>query len=436
MVEVYSRTPNPNNSNNEYNCNPTGARANTHANYSNGVAPDYKKSLSRIQVEVEETSKAVLPCRETPTIPAIERENNDADAGRAGLPTHRFSVVKATNGIPFTFADLIEATRLCKRGVIWKDSVAGFVKNRMFRCDRLLQELEDGTYKLAPYTCFKVYEPKERDIVATNMQDRVVQRAICNTSFYHDMTKGFIYDNWACQVGKGTTACRKRMKQLMVKAYRLYSQDVCFLKVDIKSYFGTTPHSVAKDAIRKRCRNQWVADYACMIVDSFDSVGLVDIGIGLGSQLSQLIELAVLDTLDHQMKDKDRVPCYMRYMDDIILFGTKKQLRQKRMEIEEYVNSLGLSISKKKTFIGTVKQSLHFLGFAYSYTNTGKIKMKPLNGKENKEKRKLRKQLRLLPLKKVDGAFVSWKANARQGTDFNVIRRMNRYYAITRRAYA
>ena len=436
MAEIYSRTPNSNNSNNEYLCNPTGARDNNNANNSNGVAPDYKECLSLIQVDEQNSLNAVLPCREISTIPATKRENNDADAGRAGLPTHRFPVVKATNGIPFVFADLIEATRLCKRGVIWKDSVAGFVKNRMFRCDYLMRDLEAGTYKLAPYTCFKVHEPKERDIVATNMQDRVVQRAICNTSFYHDMTKGFIYDNWACQVGKGTTACRKRMKQLMVKAYRLYGKDVCFLKVDIKSYFGTTPHDVAKEAIRKRCKNKWVADYACMIVDSFNDVGLVDIGIGLGSQLSQLIELAVLDSLDHQIKDRDGVPCYMRYMDDIILFGRKEELRERRIEIEEHLKKIGLSVSKKKTFIGTVKQSLHFLGFAYSYTDTGKILMKPLKGKENKEKRKLRKQLNLLPIEKVDNAFVSWKANASQGTDFSVIRRMNRYYSIIRRAYA
>ena len=59
-----------------------------------------------------------------------------------------------------------------------------------------------------------------------------------------------------------------------------------------------------------------------------------------------------------------------------------------------------------------------------------------MKGKEGHERRKLRRQLEIMPIEKVDKAVVSWKANARQGTDFNVIRRMNKYYAITRRQYA
>lgn len=88
-----------------------------------------------------------------------------------------------------SFYNLYRAMLLCKRGVIWKDSVAGYVVNGLVRIHSLKKSLEKGTYKISPYANFKVYEPKERDILSTKMKDRVFQRSFVDNYFYDEMTK-------------------------------------------------------------------------------------------------------------------------------------------------------------------------------------------------------------------------------------------------------
>ena len=410
-----TRSPNSDNSNNEYNVNPSGARNNNNANNSNGVAPDRNKRQHR--VNPYRGSKAVQPCKEESSI-LLNGENDHA-------------TVSGSNGMPFGFADLIKAVGECRKGVLWKDSVAGFSLNRIMNCHRLMEDLETGRYHLSQYTCFQVHEPKDRDIVATNIRDRVVQRALCDTYLYAAITRNFIDDNMACQIGKGTTACRKRMKAYAREAIRRYGQDCYVMKVDIKGYFASTKHEIAKAAVAKRVDNLWARRYVFNLIDSFHGITGDHCGIGLGSQISQLIELAVLDDIDHMAKKTTDL--YIRYMDDMVAFGTKnKMVKLKNLIIEE-LGKLGLHVSAKKTFVAKY-HSLQFLGFCYQ-VNGNHIEMKPIKGKEYQERRKLRRQLDIMPIEKVDKAFVSYKANAKQGTDFNGIRRMNKYYAIERRIH-
>ena len=100
----------------------------------------------------------------------------------------------------------------------------------------------------------------------------------------------------------------------------------------------------------------WAVDKTVQIINSFDQGPDPDVGMGLGSQVTQLIELAVLDDLDHYIKEQLRVKPYERYMDDFILIHESKDyLRYCRSEIEKIVNSLGLSLNRKKTQIFPVK---------------------------------------------------------------------------------
>ena len=361
----------------------------------------------------------------------IHEQKSDTDVVGA------ISASTAINGIPFTFSDLLKATSKCKKDVIWKDSVAGFVKNRLINCLRLMEELQSGTYRLSRYSIFKIYEPKERTIVATGMRDRVVQRALCDTYLYKQLTKGFIYDNWACQIGKGTTKCRKRLAVLYQKFYRKHGTKGYILKLDIKNYFGSTPHEVAKAAIAKRVDNEWVKNYVFTLIDSFAKVFGKPEGIGLGSQISQLIELSVLDDLDHFIKEKLKVKYYMRYMDDMLLISeSKEQLNYYKKVIVEELAKLGLKISEKKTTISKLTQNIHFLGFSYRLTETGHVDMRLIPDKFSRERTKLRKQSKIFTRRKLHDSFIAWKSNAKQGDTYKAIQKMNAfYYTLERKTY-
>ena len=97
---------------------------------------------------------------------------------------------------------------------------------------------------------------------------------------------------------------------------------------------------------RKYISNTRAADMVCRIVDSFPG----EIGLGLGSQVSQIMELLVLNELDHFIKERLHIKYYIRYMDDFILIHPDKEyLEYCLVEINKHIAALGLELNKKTT---------------------------------------------------------------------------------------
>lgn len=159
-----------------------------------------------------------------------------------------------------------------------------------------------------------------------------------------------------------------------------------------------------------------------------------DIGMGLGSQVTQLVELAVLDDFDHYVKEQLHIKHYIRYNDDFVLIHEDKAyLKECKSLIEQRITALGLKLSPKKTQLFPITQPIHFLGFSFRLTATGKVVMKLLPAKISHERRKLRKLVErakagLLTREQVDECFKSWKAHAEQGDTYNLVNRMYKYY--------
>ena len=206
------------------------------------------------------------------------------------------------------FGALYKALKKCCRGVRWKPSTAGYEHYALANTYRLRQELLHGSYKLSSYQRFTIREPKVRDIVATRLRDRQFQRALCDAVLYPSITRSFIYDNGACQRGKGVDFALDRMTAHLQQYYREQKQAAeaaighrlgrfCaggwVLACDVRHFFDSTPHAVAKAAVAKRVYDSETVRHNARIIDSFGG----ERGIGLGSQVSQLNQLAVLDTL-------------------------------------------------------------------------------------------------------------------------------------------
>ena len=105
-----------------------------------------------------------------------------------------------------SFDSLYESMWKCKRGVIWKDSVASYCLNGIERTLKLSKDLHNGKYKARPPIHFKITSPKPREIASITFRDRVFQRSLNDNVVYPIMSNSFIYDNFACQKGKGTDA--------------------------------------------------------------------------------------------------------------------------------------------------------------------------------------------------------------------------------------
>lgn len=328
-----------------------------------------------------------------------------------------------------SYKTMRKALNRCCRNVRWKDSVVGYELHAPQNTVSLIEDIRNGKYKISPYQKFIIHEPKEREIVATRIRDRQVQMALCLGGLYEDITEHFIYDNCACQKGKGTDFAFKRIKVHLSRYYRKYGRDGWILKLDVKHFFPSTRHDVAKNAVNKYVSDERVRQMVFDVIDSFDG----EVGIGLGSQISQLVELAVLNDLDHYIKERLRIKHYVRYMDDLIIIHEDKEyLKFCREKIREELAKLHLELNRKTT-IYPLSQGVKFLQWRFMLTDTGKIIMKMNGKKPGKERRRLKK---LAEKEKVGevvkgttlNSMTAWIANAQRGDSYYRICRMKQFY--------
>lgn len=324
--------------------------------------------------------------------------------------------------------------RKCSRNVKWKDSVAGFLNNGLANCLRLHNSLCDGSYQIDPYTHFTIHEPKTRNIVSTRFKDRVFQGSLSDNYLYEQITKSFIRDNCACQVGKGTDDAMMRLSVHMREHFRKYGGEGFVLQCDLSNFFGSTTHETAKTTNARYVPDEWAYSKTVEIIDSFNDEENPGVGMGLGSEITQITQLAVLNPLDHYIKERLGIRHYVRYNDDFILIHNDiEHLKYCRNEIKEHLEKLELKLSEKKTKIFPLSQGINFLGFKFRITETGKI-IKTLN-RENiaKRKRKIRKQKGLvgkgiMTKEECNESYQSWKAHAKRGNTHNLILEMDKFY--------
>ena len=328
-----------------------------------------------------------------------------------------------------TYGNMRRALKRCCRNIRWKDSVVGYELHAPQNTHKLIEEIKSWKYRISPYQNFTIYEPKRREIVATRLADRQVQMALCEAGLYEDLTEHFIYDNCACQKGRGTDYALNRLKTHLHQYYRKHGRDGWVLKCDVHHFFPSTRHDVAKEAVRKRIRDPKALEMVEMIIDSFEG----DTGIGLGSQISQLIELCVLDDLDHYIKERLHVRHYIRYMDDFVLIHPDKEyLRFCRGEIEKELQKIHLTLNAK-TSLYPLKQGVKFLQWRFILTATGGVRMLMSGRKQGRERRRLNKLLDKedsgeLPKGTAECSLVSWIANAKRGDTYYQVKRMKQYY--------
>ena len=332
-----------------------------------------------------------------------------------------------------SYGNLRKALNRAARDVRWKDSVVGYELHAPQNTLKNMRAIRNGTYRLSPYQIFTIHEPKEREIVATRIADRQVQMALCEGGLYEDISEHFIHDNCACQTGKGTDFALNRMRKHLREYYQKNGRAGWVLKCDVHHFFPSTRHDVAKEAVRKRVQDPKAAQMVFDVIDSFGG----EAGIGLGSQISQLVELAVLDGLDHFIKERLRIRYYVRYMDDMVMIHpSKDHLKGCREVIEAKLNAIGLELNRKTT-IYPLTQGVKFLQWRFILTESGKVVMKMSPAKMGKQRRRLRKLIEKeasgeMPPGTAENSLQAWKANANRGDTYFQQQRMTFYFYETK----
>lgn len=318
----------------------------------------------------------------------------------------------------------------CKHGVLWKESVASYFLNGIENTMRLENKLKNKTYKPRNPKKFMLTHPKPREAVSIAYIDRIYQRSLNDNILYPVMTNSFIFDNMACQKGKGTDKFRNRFDDKLRKHFRKYGTDGYVLQCDVHGYYPNMNHQVTESTFKEKLPEVVYNNVEEILRFQYSG----DVGYNPGSQMIQIAGISVLDKLDHFIKERLGIKFYMRYMDDFILVHTDKEyLKYCKDEIEKFLASMKFELHPDKTNIFPLKNGVTVLGFKHRITSTGKI-IRTIDSKNvANERRKLRRMVNLskkgiLSKKKVDECYKSWKSHAAKGNSFKLLQRMDLYY--------
>lgn len=257
---------------------------------------------------------------------------------------------------------LYKAAKECACGTRWKLSVIRPLYHIIHKCNEIHEQLKNKIYIIKDYLVFKIKEPKERLIFSTKYTDRIVQRSLCNDYLYDAITHPLIDDNPACRKNKGTDYSLYRIKKF-IRKYMTENNTIegYAVKIDIHNYFASIPHDLLKENISKIISDVNFKQHIFSIIDSFNkafnyknkSSDGVYRGLGLGSQISQLLALLYLNDLDHIIKEKLKCKYYIRFMDDILVICKTK------LEAEKVFNFIINYIQNVKKLTLNPKSDIH-----------------------------------------------------------------------------
>lgn len=114
------------------------------------------------------------------------------------------------------------------------------------------------------------------------------------------------------------------------------------LKLDIKKFYQSVPIDLLKERFREIIKDEIMLDLIYFVLDS--NVGVLKSGeyirdgLPIGFYTSQWFANWFLQPLDHYIKEELKAAFYMRYMDDIVIFGpSKRELHKIFKQIESYL---------------------------------------------------------------------------------------------------
>jgi len=235
----------------------------------------------------------------------------------------------------------------------------------------LEEELLAGTYRVGPYKEFTIYERKPRKISAAPYRDRVVHHALCN-AIEPIFERSFIYDSYACRLGKGTHKAVDRFTEY-ARRFRYV------LKTDIRKYFPSIDHEILFAKLERKIKCPDTLRLIGMIIDGsnrqeevntyFPGVDLFTPfqrkrGIPIGNLTSQFFANVYLNDLDHYAKEALGCRGYIRYVDDVTVFDDdKKRLWDISRRLAEFLIRERLSLHPDKTFVLPVTEGVDHLGY-------------------------------------------------------------------------
>ncbi|MCB0290738.1 MAG: RNA-directed DNA polymerase [Calditrichaeota bacterium] len=217
----------------------------------------------------------------------------------------------------------------------------------------LQQQIVSGNVETGNYHYFTIYDPKMRTICAAPFGQRVLHHALMNVCHPY-FEKAQIFESYATRPGKGTYAALDRARRFQ----RRYQW---FLKLDFRKFFDSLDHAVIITQLHRLFKDRRLLHIFKKIIDSYQVAPCR--GVPIGNLTSQYFANHYLAGMDHYIKETLRIPAYVRYMDDLVLWHDRKDfLIDAGLRIREFTEGQ-LKLTLKPFCLNRHTHGLPFLGY-------------------------------------------------------------------------
>ena len=294
-----------------------------------------------------------------------------------------------------TIEEVFEAYFECRRTKRYSSGALTFESNYEQSLVALYDELKNGTWSPGRSTCFIVTKPVKREVFAAPFRDRIVHHILISR-LNAALEKHFIFDSYACRVGKGTHAAIRRVEHFIRQQSKNGTESAYVLKLDIKGFFmsidrtllyerlcdfidtrysteDSTDTSFEKYLSREiifndPCKNVVMQCPPSMWADLPKDKSLFtakeQCGLPIGNLTSQVFANFYLSSLDHFVKHTLGVQCYVRYVDDMVIVHRSKEFLKKLVpQIRWFLqDDCRVCLHPRKIYLQPAANSVNFLG--------------------------------------------------------------------------
>lgn len=250
----------------------------------------------------------------------------------------------------------------------------------------LYYELLDGSYWPGQSIVFVVEYPKIREVWAADFRDRIVHHLLYNhiSDRFH---RRFIFDSYACIPNKGTHRAVERMEHFARSVTHNFATPGFVLKMDVANFFVSINRQILDSLMTPYIPEPWwlalnrtvlhrdpvpdaqIAARPEMLrkVPAHKSLfnAPAHTGLAIGSLNSQFSANIILNVVDQHAKHAMKLRHYVRYVDDITVFGLDaKALALIPAQVDSVMQShLKIKLHPNKTSINRIEHGFDALGY-------------------------------------------------------------------------
>ena len=256
---------------------------------------------------------------------------------------------------------------------IWKASeqkrtrpaVKKILDNMDYYAGEIRKLLLQRAYEPSPYKTSVIHDNcagKDRVIYKPEFYpDQIIHWALM-LQLHEPFMRGMYAWNCGSIPGRGVHYAAKHIKRIIRQDRK--NTKYC-LKMDIRKFYPSIDKEKLKASFRRLIKDDDTLNLMDKIVDSSEE------GVPIGNYTSQWFANWYLQKIDHLIKEELHIKYYIRYLDDMVLFGrNKKELHRVRKIIEQALNEMGLTLKGNWQVFRFDKRGLDFLGFRFFRTHT------------------------------------------------------------------